>query len=252
MQIKEEKIPSVKIPCDLSQDSVESYENNLELALKVKPKTINIDCSGLTQVTSSHINLLWLSYQLCRDKSSSIILDSPTLNLVRVLTILDLLQVFNLEELNETSLEYSKKLHLNQPQGDFNIEFESNSDCINSTIENLLIFLGEKNLSSLCIFEIKVLVYEVLTNIRLHSLAENKMVNLSVTFNKKSIVFNISDSGREFNPTSAKVDNDFTLAVKNRKKRGFGLNLINKLTNQMSYQRTKDNKNLLRLEKRWG
>ena len=63
-----------------------------------------------------------------------------------------------------------------------------------------------------------------------------------------SIVFVLSDSGKEFDPTMA-PEADVTLSAEDRQIGGLGIFLIRQIMNEVRYERI-DGKNVLTLEKK--
>jgi anti-sigma regulatory factor (Ser/Thr protein kinase) len=77
---------------------------------------------------------------------------------------------------------------------------------------------------------------------------EHQSIYLSAKLLEDSIVFVLTDTGLEFDPTKA-PDADITLSADDRPIGGLGIFLIRQIMNQVKYERI-DGKNVLTLEKR--
>ena len=77
---------------------------------------------------------------------------------------------------------------------------------------------------------------------------EHQSIYLSAKLLEDSIVFVLTDTGLEFDPTKA-PDADITLSADDRPIGGLGIFLIRQIMNEVKYERI-DGKNVLTLEKR--
>lgn len=90
-------------------------------------------------------------------------------------------------------------------------------------------------------------VDEAISNIIEHAdLPENdKCISITVEIGDNKVVAAIRDRGSPFDPTPARKDPDKSTYPR----RGFGLYLIHKIVDTVSYQRTADGQNVLTLTK---
>ena len=77
---------------------------------------------------------------------------------------------------------------------------------------------------------------------------DHESIYLSAKMQDGSIIFVLSDSGKEFDPTMA-PDADVTLSAEDRQIGGLGIFLIRQIMNEVKYERI-DGKNVLTLEKK--
>ena len=77
---------------------------------------------------------------------------------------------------------------------------------------------------------------------------EHQYIYLSAHVHEGSIVFVLTDTGKEFDPTLA-PEADITLSADEREIGGLGIFLIRQIMNEVRYERI-DGKNILTLEKR--
>ena len=100
------------------------------------------------------------------------------------------------------------------------------------------------------IFNLNLVLEEAVVNVINYAYPkeEHQDIYLSAHLHEGSIVFVLTDTGKEFDPTLA-PEADITLSADEREIGGLGIFLIRQLMNEVRYQRI-DGKNVLTLEKR--
>ena len=122
-----------------------------------------------------------------------------------------------------------------------------------SEISNLAIFieeLGEElNLTPNLVFNLNLVLEEAVSNVILYAYPkeESQEISLLAKMSGSNLVFVLTDSGKEFDPTQA-PDADITLSAEERQIGGLGIFLIRQIMNTVEYQRI-DGKNVLTLGK---
>ena len=122
-----------------------------------------------------------------------------------------------------------------------------------SEISNLAIFieeLGEElNLTPNLVFNLNLVLEEAVSNVILYAYPkeESQEISLLAKMSGSNLVFVLTDSGKEFDPTQA-PDADITLSAEERQIGGLGIFLIRQIMNTVEYQRI-DGKNILTLGK---
>ena len=122
-----------------------------------------------------------------------------------------------------------------------------------SEISNLAIFieeLGEElNLTPDLVFNLNLVLEEAVSNVILYAYPkeESQEISLLAKMSGSNLVFVLTDSGKEFDPTQA-PDADITLSAEERQIGGLGIFLIRQIMNTVEYQRI-DGKNILTLGK---
>ena len=122
-----------------------------------------------------------------------------------------------------------------------------------SEISKLAIFieeLGEElNLTPDLVFNLNLVLEEAVSNVILYAYPEGETqeISLSVNLTDNNLVFLLTDSGKEFDPTQA-PDADVTLSAEEREIGGLGIFLIRQIMNKVEYQRI-EGKNVLTLGK---
>lgn len=253
MQVETQNTPSITIPADLSGDSVADLDENLKSLLQKNPKVIILDSSQMEHVTSSHINALWQAHQLCKDAGVEMRLKSPSPGLIRVLKVLDLYSVFAKDQdFDASQLRQAVQIELGDRTETYSDEFHADLDSMNAALEEFLKYLKCLHLPETVEYELRTVFYEVTTNIRTHARIErDSLIEFASRVDGSKIVLTFADSGMPFDPTGLATDMDMQTASKNGQSRGFGITLIRKLTDKISYVRRDDAVNVLTIEKRW-
>ena len=120
-------------------------------------------------------------------------------------------------------------------------------------ISKLAIFideLGEEfGLSPELVFNLNLVLEEAISNVILYAYPKEEHQTISLIAKKKEnqLIFVLTDSGKEFDPTQA-PDADITLSAEDRPIGGVGIFLIRQIMNTVEYQRI-DGKNVLTLGK---
>ena len=110
--------------------------------------------------------------------------------------------------------------------------------------------LGEElNLTPELVFNLNLGLEEAVSNVILYAYPkeEHQEIVLTTKISDKSLIFVLTDSGKEFDPTQA-PDADVTLSAEEREIGGLGIFLIRQIMNKVEYQRI-EGKNVLTLGK---
>lgn len=109
---------------------------------------------------------------------------------------------------------------------------------------------NELSLSMDVIFNLNLVLEEAVVNIINYAYPkeEHELIYLSARMHEGSIIFVLSDTGKEFDPTAA-PDVDVTLSADERQIGGLGIFLIRQIMNEVKYERI-EGKNVLTLEKK--
>ena len=118
-----------------------------------------------------------------------------------------------------------------------------------SEISKLQLFIDEigeeLNLAFDVTFNLNLVLEEAISNIILYAYPKEESQTLTVVAKTQdnNLIFVITDSGKEFDPTQI-PDADITLSAEEREIGGLGIFLIRQIMNKVEYQRI-DNKNIL-------
>lgn len=122
-----------------------------------------------------------------------------------------------------------------------------------SEISKLAIFIDEiaeeMCLGPELVFNLNLVLEEAVSNVILYAYPKEEHQEIVLLVRKKddSIIFVLTDSGKEFDPTLA-PDADITLSAEERQIGGLGIFLIRQIMNKVEYQRI-NGQNVLTLEK---
>ena len=100
------------------------------------------------------------------------------------------------------------------------------------------------------VFNLNLVLEEAVVNVINYAYPkeEHEEIYVSAKLNDGSIIFVVTDTGKEFDPTMA-PEADITLSAEEREIGGLGIFLIRQLMNEVKYERI-DGKNILTLEKK--
>ena len=122
-----------------------------------------------------------------------------------------------------------------------------------SEISKLATFIGELSeeldLTPELNFNLNLVLEEAVSNVILYAYGkeEQKEISLVAQSCDNNLVFVLTDSGTEFDPTKV-PDADITLSAEEREIGGLGIFLIRQIMNTVEYQRI-DGKNVLTMRK---
>lgn len=100
------------------------------------------------------------------------------------------------------------------------------------------------------VFNVNLVLEEAVVNVINYAYPkeQHESIYLTAKLHEGSIVFVLTDSGLEFDPTEV-PEADITLSAEDRPIGGLGIFLIRQIMNEVSYERI-DGKNVLRLSKK--
>ena len=116
-------------------------------------------------------------------------------------------------------------------------------------ISKLAIFIEELSeelaLAPELTFNLNLVLEEAVSNVILYAYGEEKQkeITLLANMSDNNLIFVLTDSGQEFDPTKV-PDADVTLSAEEREIGGLGIFLIRQIMNSIEYQRI-DGKNVL-------
>lgn len=253
MQTSKRHKRSISFPNDLSDKTVEEFFDLLSTHTNPDSKVISVDCSQLDEVTSAHIGILWSARERCERDSNEMHLLFPTPGLIRILQVLDMEDLFKIVEDSETIDSGNIKLMeteiIHQKHND---AFNTNINDLNAALERFTSFLSKINLPGTMRFDLKTAFYEVVYNIYAHGTltCDDEISFVADVYNNR-IVMEFSDRGLAFDPTFQTMSYNPKDAIDDRRTRGFGLMMIKKLTDSISYVYRDNCMNVLILEKMW-
>ncbi len=243
----------LELPVDAGFERQQEFIVELKESVKHAVGELFVDCSKVEQVTSTHVNILWRAYSICKDSGVRMILKNPTESVVRVLSILDLREMFLIDESNDyskVSQEGTQKPQTLDNLLSMKIKLESSE--IATGLKRVQEFLKSVPVTSACSVEIETIFYELATNVLLYSkLTSSDLLDCSVEVTKNRITMKFIDSGVLFDPSTAEIRYDPKSMISNYQKRGLGLVMIRRMADTISYERRDDGVNIVTVMKDW-
>lgn len=229
---------AISFPNDVSGEPVDRFLDQLQGNLNSGPDEVIIDCSKLTRVASGHVSILWEALQKGREAGVTLRLREPSDDLLRVLRLLDLDTFFPRE--------------VEPGSGTYDDRFAASSTEIDRALERFRRYLKVQAIPEPLEFELRTAFYEVVTNIRLHAAATGAIeVSFSAVREGTKMTLTFEDSGIPFDPTTTAPNQDIASRARLGQRHGFGLVMIRKLADYITYSRRDGAVNVLTLERRW-
>jgi anti-sigma regulatory factor (Ser/Thr protein kinase)/anti-anti-sigma regulatory factor len=246
-------IAAIPVPAELGSRAEDQFEERLRATLETNPPTVLLDCVALQLVTSRHIELLWRTRLRCQRSATKVRLQNPTSGLVRVLTVLDLAELFDCLPSPADGFSGEPTSAFDPADASYQDKFPPIPGEIVSASERFNAFLAGLPVPEMTRFELRTIFYEIASNIRQHGgMDDGTPVAFWAEFGSGRIIMTFADTGREYDPTAAEVDFDASTAAKKRRVRGFGIPMVRRMADTMSYIRSADGRNILTIVKTWS
>jgi len=247
------QVQTVVVPGELDHTTTDSFEQAIRQAVATGPKTVRLDCHAMERVVSSHITLLWTAREVCHRSGVTMELTEPPDALIRILGVLDLADIFEYDRPLPDRPHSNRPAHLSRAESQtFRAQPRIDRDSIDHMIIQFLVFLNDLRVDPAFALELQTLVYEIATNVRLHSgLGPDTTFQFAVTADADALTMTFTDTGRAFDPVSAGGEINPRAASQSGKKRGYGLPIIHRLADDIVYCRTDQSCNVLTITKSW-
>lgn len=253
MRVKTQSDHIILVPKELSGQAVEAFEDELSRLVAGSPPVIELDCSALGLVSSSHVNILWTARETCEDAHIPMRLTNVSERLIRTLTILDLNEFFITERAEGDVCEDTAPPSARDAEDKlFELRLKPVNEEIIEALSDFRQFLKGLNMNPFCSLELETVFYEILTNIRQHGQTNSEVVvELTAKAGPEAIELTFTDNGCAFNPSENYRQFDPESAIRKGQKHGFGLTMIARMTDSMEYTRKNDELNVLKVKKYW-
>ncbi len=244
---------TIEVPRDMSVTGMAAFEEELAKLLGQKPPAIILDCSKLAHVKSRQVGILWQLYETCHSAGVPLKLKAASRGLMRVLQALDLREFFPEEDATGSLNVGGRCRKQNHFEETYQDRFHADVDSIARARMRFRSFLSDMGLSEVLEFELRTVFYEVTTNIQSYAALEvGDEIVFTVSPYDEMMVLTFTDPGIPFDPTSRSMDLDVVASAKSGQKRGFGLPMLSRLVDRISYRRKDGTMNELTLEKKWS
>jgi len=252
MQVRTDSRNTLPLPLDLSGESVGTFETQLDRVIAAQPGVVHLSCAGLSKITSRYVGVLWQAYRRCAEAGVELQLESPPIGLVRTLNALDLAEFFGVgARSGDTDSEYRAAAEFDHTTGVYTDRFGAVEAEIDAALERFMQFLARVRISKTTEFELKTLFYEVTTNIRTHGeLPVGETIQFQASASHDTVTLTFWDTGVPFDPCARPAHIDFIAAARTGQRCGFGIAMMRRLADDMSYVREKGGTNVLTIEKK--
>jgi anti-sigma regulatory factor (Ser/Thr protein kinase)/anti-anti-sigma regulatory factor len=255
MQTDVKKSITLAVPAEIDNGHSGGFWRELEAVMEKTPGAIILDCAEVTRPSSRHIYLLWRVFQECEENNTKIRLSNVNLQLIRVLVILDLYDLFMAHEATGISVkafEDGTDFILKSIPEKWVTGIMPNNKDINRAMDQFKTYLASFAVPEILCYDLMTIFYEIATNIKQHSGIEesNEFDFMAIPYHN-TIHLKFEYHGDEFDPTSAMTDIEINESGRNRRIRGYGLALVSKLADEISYQRLDNNLNRLLIKRGW-
>jgi len=240
----------LKIPANAEEKSLDEFYRDLD-KLKLKAShDVNIDCSALNNVSSRHVMIIWQAFNRCKTIGASVKLISVSPALVHTLKLLDIYDLltegYETDPIRKSTSGYFEE---SAPLS-LRLKFKPLRKDIRNALVEFQSLLESWNLLDLHAFELAMVFYEVVTNIRLHgNLKSSGNIEFHARIINSEIEMQFTDTGIAYDPTKKSDDFNPIKAIKTGQKNGLGLTLIKRSTDKQIYSRIDDKMNVLRISK---
>jgi anti-sigma regulatory factor (Ser/Thr protein kinase) len=134
----------------------------------------------------------------------------------------------------------------------FELNVPTEADQIDAAISKVVGFLLQSGLPEITAFELQTILYEIMTNIRLHGrLQPDDTISVHLRVEGRTVTLGFADGGVSFDPTGHNPVVDPQEAGRQHQRRGFGLAMVKGLSDKIDYHRTADQRNQLTVTKSW-
>ena len=244
---------AIAVPAELTGPAEDQFEERLRVMLDTRPPTVLLDCAALQQVTSRHIELLWRTQLRCQRCTTEVRLENPTRGLIRVLTVLDLADLFRCTPPDTGAAPVTAAPASGPVKANYKDTFGPAVKAVVPASDRYDLFLAGLPVPELIRFELRTIFYEVANNICQHGgISDESPIRFWAEYGTARVMMTFTDTGRAYDPTAADGDFDPRAAARKRRVRGFGIPMVRRMTDAMSYVRSADGRNILTIVKTWS
>lgn len=241
----------IPVPGEITNDSGRDFFENLKTLVSGSGGPINIDCSAMKMVTSNHVSILWQARDICAGANREIHLLSASQNLIRVLKMMDLADLFNIHPAEGNPMGEITQTFLLAPQNNFSADIDLSVENINRAMIKFLEYLAGFGISERITFELQTVFYEIATNLRIHVGRQcGNSFKFMTTCASDKLIMRFVDSGHSFDPTKVPNHLNPDMAIMTKQQGGLGLIMVKRMIDRMSYERKNGCLNILTLEKK--
>jgi serine/threonine-protein kinase RsbW len=241
--------PTLVVPADVERDGGRAFLARLAAMLDPTAGEVALDCSRLRGATSGQIDVLWGARRRCEAAGVPVRLTYVGRGLERVLKVLDIYDLFEVEFRPRTMSEPQPGRTPAASGLTFEAEVKASIEGVSEVMGGFREFLLGLGLPEMEVFDMGTVFYEVATNTREHGgVGERGASHFTAALHDGTMTMRFVDSGRPFDPEQGAPAFSAREAIRRRQNRGIGLVLVRKLVDSICYERIGD-QNVVTLEK---
>jgi anti-sigma regulatory factor (Ser/Thr protein kinase)/ABC-type transporter Mla MlaB component len=233
----------VYLPVSLLSQDGDRFEAEVLRLLIGGSELLQIDCSQLDQLYSGHVKLMWIALDLCQKHGAALRLVSVRPDVIRILKLLDLLEFFPFRVSDENH-GYAEAVGPSEQS-------------VNDAISGFVDYLRRIDAPEMVVTDARTIFYEITTNILHHGHLDPVEVIivtalLTTTDSHRELIIRFTDSGIPFDSAKPRPQLVPDEAAAEGRKRGFGLVMVERLSDSLSYERYRSTFNVITAKKRWA
>lgn len=234
---------TVTLPGSLLPQAGDQFAAVVQQLLDSGSRLLLLDCSEIEQLYSGHVRLMWSAHELCTKHGASLRLVSVRPDIIRILKLLDLLEFFPFR-MSDESHGYAEAVG-------------SSGESVRDALIGFEDYLRKIGAPETVLTDARIIFYEITTNILNHANldpTEVIIVTAILTSNDSSreLVIRFTDNGVPFDSAQPQPQLVPENAAAEGRTRGFGLIMVTKLADSISYERHRSTFNLITAKKRWS
>jgi anti-sigma regulatory factor (Ser/Thr protein kinase)/anti-anti-sigma regulatory factor len=234
---------TVTLPGSLLPQTGDRFEATVQQLLVSGNRSLLLDCSELEQLYSGHVKLMWIARNLCKQHDASLRLVSVRPDVIRILKLLDLLEFFPFR-ISDADQGYAEAVG-------------STGESVRDALTGFEDYLRKIGAPETVMTDVRIIFYEITTNILNHgSLDPTEVIIvtaiLTTSDSNRELIIRFTDNGIPFDsaqPQPRLIPED---AAAEGRTRGFGLMMVSRLADSISYERHRSTFNLITAIKRWA
>ncbi|UCG61619.1 MAG: ATP-binding protein [Candidatus Zixiibacteriota bacterium] len=214
-------------------------------------KRLHIDCSDLSLLTREHIWLLLQVQTQCQMQGITVILSAPTLTLFNIETLGSLIEASSSLTKRPTPQEEPKP-GIPPAKAPLRLEqrFRARASELGNSTREFESFMTRLKIAKVDRYVLRTLYTEAVQNIYRHAgLKDNQEIQVQVERTGKCLSLTFVDEGQEFDPTAESVLQEHISDPSAVEFPHFGIKMLKRLADDITYQRSQSGKNVLRIIK---
>ena len=244
----------VVLPADTTPETVDKFRQSTEKVLTGGPQMLLLDCSRIVYMSSTHVGLMWGAYIDCEKQGVQLQLLNVSDQIRIVLRTLDLdtILLSNADVTQPIDAADEQPVAITTSRL-FEDQVKLSKKAIQQGLDHFVTFVQTLGLRSSSVFELRLIYYEIVMNIKSHSgLGVEDTVKFEAVVTRSGITMTFMDTGVHFDPTAVERTITPEEAARSGRVRGFGLAMLKRVVDRITYAFKDNTTNVLTVEKTWG